>query len=182
MSETAIGIASIVAIVIGPIAALGIQRWADDRREKQHNKLWVFRTLMMYRATRLNHNFVQALNLIDVVFNSKSDEEKAVRIAWKVLLDHLNTDQEPIAARERTLDLTITLLARMAKSLKYDFDEVHLKRQVCAPVGHAQIEEEQTELRRQALRLLKGQVRLPIAAFRDEFDALALPPIEDDRQ
>jgi len=137
---------------------------------------------MMYRATRLNHNFVQALNLIDVVFEGHSQEEKEVRTAWKVLLDHLNTDQEPSPARERTLDLTIKLLVQMGESLGYDFDEVHLKRQVYQPVGHSQIEEEQNEIRRLQLRLLKGQGRLPIAVFPDTFDPLALPLSEDDTE
>ena len=33
---------------------------------------------MMYRATRLNHNYVQALNVIDVVFNSKRKKDEEV--------------------------------------------------------------------------------------------------------
>lgn len=179
MSQTALAVASIVAIVVGPIAALAIQRWADNRREKRQAKLWVFRTLMTYRATRLNHNFVQALNLIDVVFNGKRKSEKETRTAWKVLLDHLNTDQTSKPAQERTLDLTINLLVRMGRTLNYDFDEVHLKRQVYQPVGHAQIEEEQNELRKQLLRVLKGELRLPIAVFEDEFPALAATPLDD---
>src|ERR1035437_9263 len=163
MSQTAIAIASIVAIVVGPIAALAIQRWADHRREMRKGKLWVFRTLMMYRATRLNLNFVQALNVIDVVFNADSQEEKEVRTAWKVLLDHLTTDQGTVPARQKAFDLTITLLVRMGKSLSYDFDEVYLKRQVYQPIGHTQVEEEQNEIRALLLRLLKGQGRLPVA-------------------
>lgn len=171
-----------IAIIIGPIAALGIQRWADRRHERRQGKLWVFRTLMMYRATRLNHNFVQALNLIDVVFDGRGHRQKEVRTAWKVLLDHLNTEQTPLSAQEKTLDLTIKLLVRMGESLGYDFDEVHLKRQVYQPIGHSQIEEEQNEIRRLQLRLLKGQGRLPIAVFPDTFDPLRLPALEGDAE
>jgi hypothetical protein len=182
MSQTVIAIATILAVLVGPIVALGIQRWADHKREDRQGKLWVFRTLMMYRATRLNHNFVQALNLIDVVFNADNESEKCVRTAWKVLLDHLNSDQTRKNAQERTLELTIELLVQMGRSLKYEFDEVHLKRQVYQPVGHSQIEEEQNEIRRLGLRLLKGQGRLPIAIFPDDFAPLAVPPLEDDSE
>jgi hypothetical protein len=182
MSQTAIAIASIVAIVVGPIVALGIQRWADHRREDRKGKLWVFRTLMMYRATRLNHNFVQALNLIDVVFNANNETEKSVRTAWKILLDHLNTDQGAKQAQEKTVELTIKLLVQMGRSLKYEFDEVHLKRQVYQPIGHEQVEDEQNEIRRLVLRLLKGKYRLPVAVFPDEFDPLVLPALEDDTE
>jgi hypothetical protein len=180
MSQTAIAIASIVAIVVGPVAALAIQRWADHRREKRKEKLWVFKTLMMYRATRLNFNFVQALNVIDVVFSGESQKEKEVRTAWKVLLDHLTTDQKPVSAQQKAFDLTIALLVQMGKSLGYDFDEVYLKRQVYQPVGHTQVEEEQNEIRALVLRLLKGQGRLPVAFFPDTFDPLPLPPMLDD--
>ena len=134
----------------------------------------------MYRATRLNLNFVQALNVIDVVFNGNNLKEKDVRTAWKVLLDHLTKDQKPVAAQEKAFDLTITLLVRMGKSLNYDFDEVYLKRQVYQPIGHTHIEEEQNEVRSLLLRLLKGQGRLPIAVFPDRFDELPFPPVEND--
>jgi hypothetical protein len=180
MSQTVLAVASIIAIVLGPVVALAIQRWADHRREKRQSKLWVFRTLMTYRATRLNHNFVQALNLIDVVFTQKNENEKNVRTAWKVLLDHLGTDQGNVQARERTFDLTIKLLVQMGKALRLDFDEVHLKRQVYQPVGHSQIEEEQNEIRRLQLQVLKGNRRIPIAVFQDDFEQLALTPLEDD--
>lgn len=180
MSETSLAVASIAAVIVGPIAALTIQRWTDHRGELRKDKMWVFRTLMTYRATRLNPNFVQALNAIDVVFNGNNDKEKNVRTAWKVLLDHLNTDQRADAAQERTLDLTIRLLVAIGRCLKYDFDEVHLKRQVYQPIGHNQIEEEQRELRQLLLRLLRGQRRLSVAVFRDDFDPLAVPPIEDE--
>jgi len=182
MSQTAIAIATIVAIVVGPIAALAIQRWADHRREKRQGKLWVFRTLMMYRATRLNLNFVQALNVIDVVFDRNNQKEKEVRTAWKVLLDHLTTDQASLPAQQKAFDLTITLLVRMGKSLNYDFDEVYLKRQVYQPIGHTQIEEAQDEIRTLVLRLLKGQGRLPIAVFPDKFDPLPFPPLKNDAE
>lgn len=180
MTPTALAIASIVAIIVGPVAALAIQRWADHRQEIRKGKLWVFRTLMTYRGTRLNPNFVQALNAIDVIFSGDNENEKEVRTAWKVLLDHLSTDQRPIPAQERALDLTVRLLVRMGKSLGYDFDEVYLKRQVYNPVGHAEVEQEQNEMRRLALRLLRGQGRLPVAVFPDNFEPLALPPLEDD--
>lgn len=58
----------------------------ERRRDTKNRKLWVFKTLMTYRATFLAPNFVQALNLIDVEFTAKS--EKPIRDAWKVLLDH----------------------------------------------------------------------------------------------
>jgi hypothetical protein len=180
MSQTVLAVASIIAIIVGPVAALAIQRWADHRRDRRKIKMWVFTTLMTYRATRLNHNFVQALNLIDVVYDGNNSKEKNVRTAWKILLDHLGTNQGAPQAPEKTWDLTIKLLVQMGAVLGYDFDEVHLKRQVYQPVGHTQVEEEQNELRKLALQMLQGNRRLPVAVFPDQFEPLALAPLQDD--
>ncbi len=39
-----VGIATIIAIVRGPIIALRIQRKLDDEREEKARKLWMFKT------------------------------------------------------------------------------------------------------------------------------------------
>jgi hypothetical protein len=78
----ALGVLTVVAIVCGPIIALQIQRKLDREREALNRKLWVFKTLMSFRATALAPAFVQALNLIDVEFSGHNDKEKAVRNAW----------------------------------------------------------------------------------------------------
>jgi hypothetical protein len=81
------------------------------------------------RATPLSPLFVQALNLIDIEFDG--NDEKPVRNAWKVLLDHfgeLGTFNQsgtaiPPHLLERTVSLTSNLLLQMGKSLGYEFDE-----------------------------------------------------------
>ncbi len=85
-AEVWIGVATIAAIILGPVLALQIQRKLDQERETKNRKLGIFRTLMSYRATRLAPLFVQALNLIDIEFTERS--EKPVRDAWKELQDH----------------------------------------------------------------------------------------------
>ncbi len=83
-----IDILTILALLLGPIIALELQKQLEKRREERNRKLWVFKTLMAYRNTPLSPNFVQCLNLIDIEFNGDNSPEKAVRTAWKVLLDH----------------------------------------------------------------------------------------------
>ncbi len=126
-TTTILGVVSVVAVVAGPLITLSIQRWLEDRREKRQARLWVFRTLMMYRATPLAPLYVQALNLIDVVFNAESKKEKAVRTGWKVLLNHLDKDKGRPDFGEQSQTLTANLLAAMGACLGYDFDEVYLK-------------------------------------------------------
>jgi len=42
--ETIIAILTIIAIVLGPLIALWLQRRAENHREKRQNRLWVFKT------------------------------------------------------------------------------------------------------------------------------------------
>jgi hypothetical protein len=85
---------------------------------------------------------VQALNMIDVLFNGKSGKDLAIRRTWLVYLDFLNqrppSGEEPARAHnEKGVDLLVNLLAEIATSLRYDFDKVHLKRGGYYPQGQA---------------------------------------------
>src|SRR5437016_3860610 len=116
--ETILGVVSILAIILSPIIALELETKLNTRREARTRKLRVFKTLMAYRGTPLSPDFVQALNLIDVEFDANSHQEKAVRTAWKVLLDHFVDLGEltragtpiPPTAPEKSATLTTTLL------------------------------------------------------------------------
>lgn len=172
MSNTGIRLLTISAIILGPIVALGIQRWSDNRRESLQRKLWIFKTLMMNRATRLAPAYVQALNLIDVEFKSDSKADKRIRTAWKVLLDHLASDQTAPGAGDRATDLTANLLSAMGQRLDYDFDEVYIKKNAYYPVGLGNIEQELHLVRKNVLELLDGKRRLPIAVLEQKFPDL----------
>ncbi|MGA3317563.1 MAG: DUF6680 family protein [Candidatus Korobacteraceae bacterium] len=169
---------TILAIIVGPLLALWLQRLAENRRERKQGKLWIFKTLMMYRATPLAYPYVQALNLIDVSFHADNDKEKAVRAAWNTLLDHLTVHKGQPDFLENTRTLTATLLAAMGKCLGYEFEEVYLKRHAYQPEGHGKLEEEQQELRGLLLQVLRNDRRIPIALFPDDFHPIVLPPNE----
>jgi len=162
---------TICAIYFGPISALRIQRQLDAERESRNRKLYVFKTLMTYRAAPLNINFVQALNLIDVEFVGSDEKEKAVRDAWKELLDHFNSYEAVANPVEKSIELTATLLAAMGKCLGYDFDRVHLKKGGYYPAAAYNVEQEQHALRKQVLELLDGTGtrKLPVAVFEKTF-------------
>ncbi|MEQ8562592.1 MAG: hypothetical protein RID18_13845, partial [Cytophagales bacterium] len=76
-----------VAVIIGPIAAVQIQKWLENSRNKKERKLLLFKTLMSTRATRVSIEHVQSLNMIDIEFNNKGYEK--VITAWRNYNDHL---------------------------------------------------------------------------------------------
>jgi hypothetical protein len=145
-AEVLIGIATIAAIIAGPIFALRIQRELDERREIKGRKLGIFRTLMSFRATKLAPVFVQALNLIDIEFTSAS--EKPVRDAWKELQDHYSdmgrktpkqSELDQKTDNEKINDLLAELLVKMGGTLGYSFDKVYIKKGAYYPMGLSDI-------------------------------------------
>jgi hypothetical protein len=176
-----LSIITIIAIIAGPILALEMQRRLDEQREERNRKLWVFKTLMSFRATPLSPSFVQALNLIDVEFSNKNEAEKSVRTKWKILLDHFGELGKPKAPdmSEKTATLTANLLLAMAKSLNYDFDEVDIKKGVYYPLGLGNVEQEQHAVRRGVLDVLQGRRRIPVGVFEDRFAPINIPVLDE---
>lgn len=170
-----LGIVTVLAIVVGPVAALWVQRILDEERDKKNRKLWIFKTLMSNRATRLAPLYVQALNLIDVEFTEP--KEKAIREAWKELLDLYTNFKTTHNATEQVGELTAALLAEMAKVLGYDFDKVYLKKGVYYPEFLGNVEVEQHALRRAVLELLAGKRRIPVGVLEDKFPEINLPDL-----
>jgi hypothetical protein len=186
MNQAAVifNILTIFAIISGPIIALQLQRFLESRRELRQRKLWIFRAIMSNRATILNQSYVQALNLIDIDFSSNSKHDKAVRTAWKILLDHLSTkpgkDKAAVnASNERAVDLRVALMKSLAQALGYDFDEVQIKKGSYLPTGHSDMENEQTLLRKRTLEVLNGTRRLPVGVFQETFPVLGVRPEDD---
>lgn len=174
-----VGGATILAIIVEPILALHIQRKLDHEREAKNRKLWIFKTLMSYRSTRLSPQFVQALNLIDVEFTDSS--EKAVRDAWKECQDHFaewgrqtpeEKQQQAKANVERADELVAEMLVKMAVSLGYSFDKVYVKKGWYYPEGLSEMELEWHAVRKGLLRVLSGEAKLPIAVFEEKFPPL----------
>jgi len=165
---------TIAAIIIGPIAALFIQRSLDERRAKKDRRVRIFHALMSNRASRLSPGWVQALNGIETEFFG---ETKVIE-AWRLMVDHLNTPSGNDAAQnarwtETLIDHANDMLHEMAESLGYHFDKVTIKRNAYYPSGWGEIEVEQHALRKKLLELLDGKRKLPMAVFEDTFPELA---------
>ena len=173
-----LGVITIIAIVVGPIAALWIQRILDESRDVRNRKMWIFKTLMSNRAVRLSAPYVQALNLIDVEFTATNDKEKAVRNAWKELSDLYASWKTTANAVEKSDELNATLLSAMGAALGYDFDRVYLKKGAYYPEFLSNVELERHGLRRALLELLNGQRRVPVGVFEEKFPEIKVPTVD----
>ena len=154
---------TILAILLGPIIAVQLTRYLDNKKEERERKLSVFKTLMATRAYTISWDHVVALNRIDLEFDKKNSKEKAVIDSWKAYLDLLGDKSlSPEQWGVRRIDLLIELLHTMAQVLDYDFDKTHIKNSSYSPMAHGTIEEEQRLLRVGLLEVLAGQRSIPI--------------------
>ncbi len=154
----------ISAVFLGPIVAVRLTRYLDDKKEVRARKLEIFKTLMATRAYTSSWSHVEALNRIDLEFDKNHKKEKQVIEAWKEYLDLLGNTDIPIDQwGVKRIDLLIELLHKMAQVLNYDFDKTHIKNSSYSPRVHGETEEEQTALRKGVIEVLEGKRPIPMA-------------------
>jgi hypothetical protein len=108
--------AVVLATIVGPIAAVFITRWNDQRREARNRLLHVYRILMATRRSNVSQDHVAAINLVEVEFHGV----KPVIEAWSAYLTHLNTtsaDDQAKAWNDRRSELLAILLVKIAAHL-----------------------------------------------------------------
>jgi hypothetical protein len=166
-------IAIVVATLLGPIFAVQAQKYLERGRERDGRRRWVFRTLMMTRATTLSAAHVDALNAVPIEFAGKSPALREIVESWKELLNHLGTDAREPGWQGKREDLFVALLHKMSTYLKYDFGTVELRREIYRPMGHLDMESEQSSVLKGAAAVLKGEKALPMEVRGWPVDAAA---------
>lgn len=156
----------ILAVLLGPIIAVQLTRYLDNKKELKQRKLDLFRILMSTRAYNISWDHVSALNRIDIEFDNKTPKEKDVLNSWKSYLDLLNDKSlTPENWNARRIDLFVDLLHKMALVLNYDFDKTHIKNSAYSPVAHGNSEQETNEIRARLISVLKGELPIPIQVY-----------------
>jgi hypothetical protein len=177
-------IATIVALVIGPILAVQTQKWLERRRDERHRKVSLFRELMATRASRLSGRHVEALNTIELEYDPKEKKQKKVHEAWRSYLDALNSpDPDPTAVTSyyaKRDDLFIDLLYEMGQYVGFSFDRVAIRRDSYAPKGHGQVEDDLNIIRKGFAKIFTSKSHaVPIRTVDEAFEGPALVSAED---
>jgi hypothetical protein len=105
-------IVTIIALILGPVIAVAITLWSQKRSEKRNAKQQLFTRLMAHRRAGPIREWVNALNIIDVVY---AGDTRVVQL-WHQLYDILSA--RPF--NEQTFGHKyIDLLSAMVSSLGY---------------------------------------------------------------
>ncbi len=172
-----------ISTLLGPILAVQAQKVLERATENRRYKLQIFNILMATRATRVAPDHVQALNRIDLTFSGRkffglidwqNSLEKEVINSWRNYHDKLNervqdeSNQAAVNAWiEKSDDLFIDLLQAIAKSLRFKFNRVQLKRGIYYPRAHSDGESRQEAIQQNLFRILSGNqaLRMDVAGF-----------------
>jgi len=127
-------IINIAAIILGPIAAVGITLWWQQRKEKRDAKIRLFTTLMAFRKSYpISYDWARSLNLIDVVFA----DTQAVVDHWHQYYALLQRQNISPNEQQEQNHKFLELLSAMAGTLGYshlqqtDIDKFY------TPQGHS---------------------------------------------
>lgn len=153
----------ILVVLLGPIIAVRLTRYLDNKKEIRERKLEIFKKLMATRAYTISWDHVEALNRIDLEFDKKEKREKAVIEAWKEYLDLLGNKQlSPEQWAVKRVDLLVELLHTMAIVLNYDFDKTHIKNSSYSPMAHGELDDQQAAIRKGLIEVLDGKRTIPM--------------------
>lgn len=158
-------VATILAIVLGPILAVGIDRFQQRWTDTKSRRLEIFRALMKTRKARLDPAHVSALNLIDLEFYGR----QRVMAAFRSYIDHLSTPLPMPEGQaqffEQREDLLLGLLHAMGDELGYSFDKHELEKLSYGPTGWNSDQNMQRQNMALLNDLLQGRRPLTVVAM-----------------
>jgi hypothetical protein len=157
------GIATIVAVLVGPIAAVWVTRHIDESRLKQTRRMDVFRTLMRTRRMRLNPDHVGALNLVEIEFYGENPVIESWKGYWTHFRQSLPVDpnQQQQFLRDQEGLLT-KLLHAIAKTLQFNIEQLEIFEGGYVPQGWIDDDQSVRIMRALILEILNGRRGLPI--------------------
>ena len=158
-------IVMILALLLGPIIAVQITEHLRKAEDARKRKIHIFRTLMATRSSNLNYSHIEALNLVEIEFNSSKREEKKIVDCWRLYIAHLNAkDYPPPNWENRRKELLIDLLYEISNLLGYAHDKSQIQSGAYYPQGYVNVENENTETRQLWLDVLRGNRKIPMKA------------------
>lgn len=159
-------IATLLAIVVGPMLAIVVSKRIDRHGEKRERQYRILSELMVTRRARLDPRHVAALNLVELEFYGR----QSVSVAFGHYVTHLNSNW-PSGGEELTRhlntgdDLFADLLSAIAVELGFKFDKRDLERRGYLPTGIGDHHNNTLAISRLVREVLEGKRSLPIKNF-----------------
>jgi hypothetical protein len=155
--------AVVLATFVGPIVAVIITLWYQERSSRNKSREDLFVAMMRTRRTPINIEFVGALNLVPVHF--WKDRLVMQRYA-ELMAVFSDPSWSVIEARSRLVEQVEVkvayLLSELSKAVSRPVEQLEILRGAYAPQGWKDEEQAQADLRSALSQLLSGARALPV--------------------
>ena len=124
----------LLAVILGPITAVGITLWIEGRRRDRDQKIQILRMLLSTRHLPGDPSYSLSVNMIPVEFNDK----KAVVAAWKTYMDcvRYTPSQENKIAHDHEIKIKQTkMIFEIMRSLGFSLSETDIQDTAYAASG-----------------------------------------------
>lgn len=162
MDNICLTVISIIAILVGPVCAVFINQYLQNRKIENDAKRSVLINLVAYRGNRLHINFVTSLNIIEIVFH----KNKQVIKKWHEHFENLHIPLENVSPEDADKigkivdDSLFALIAEIANSLGYrNLRQADLSSSY-TPKGHISQSQSDEMLRWSTIEFLNKSVSL----------------------
>jgi hypothetical protein len=152
-------IINIIAIVVGPLFAVLITLWWQERKEKRDKKINLFTMLLAYRKSYpVSPEWARGLNVIDVVFQ---DHPRVLEL-WHQYYDMLMVQHPDEGQKTAQNHKYLELMSEIAKDLGFaklqqtEIDKFYI------PQAHADDANLNAAVRLEFLRVLQGSARFVV--------------------
>ncbi|MCR9282583.1 MAG: hypothetical protein NXH99_12885 [Rhodobacteraceae bacterium] len=173
------GIVTAIAAVAGPLIAVWITRWSDNKKAIEARRMDIFRTLMRTRKLQVHYDHVGALNLIEIEFA----KDAAVISAWKAYLNNLgerypaNASADDQSSFQHRRDALLTkLISEIAKVLRFKVEQLEILEGNYIPQGWHDEDWEQRLVRKSLVEVLGGRRPILIQAYHPNVGVGPYPP------
>jgi len=154
---------TILAIIVGPVLALLIQRWQDKRREDDKRRRQIFHQLLLTFKAPMAPRHVDAINSIPLEFYSNKEIIEAWRLYTSHLADGALLKNNAQRWGEKKFELLVDLAHKVGKSLGYDhIDKATLRDNIYVPQGYEDTEAQFQQLRSSLLQVMSGSRPIPV--------------------
>ena len=122
----------VLAVLVGPIAAVIITLWHQGRKQKREQKITLLRHLLAFRQLPADANFSHAINMIPIEFADNIGVLKAHREF--IQSAYATGDDDEALSQTRGIKQT-RLIYEMARSLGFDIRETDLQTEAYTATG-----------------------------------------------
>lgn len=164
MNVSMFDVLTLIAILIGPIAAVVVTRQLDNRNATYARRYQVFRDLVRTRSAKLSPEHVNALNLVEIEFSQYT----RVKGSWSRYMDSLSsrvpmteaTSNDHLLRRDQLFIKLVQDIANVLGMRHVDITDVMTTNYY--PQGWQTDEEEQRQLRQLLISFLSGNHPIPV--------------------